>query len=83
MVWKSKLFWQKSGDEAEVVQCPFNYSCHIMQLRRNFSQMRRIETKCTNKNAKLYYFCLFVMKFENGVGRRQTLKEDLKPDRII
>ena len=24
MIWKSQLFWKKFGDEAEVVQCPFN-----------------------------------------------------------
>ena len=24
MVEKSQLFWKKSGDEAEIVQCPFN-----------------------------------------------------------
>ena len=36
MEYKSQLFWKKSGDEAEVVQCPFNMIKTNQEKRSNY-----------------------------------------------
>ena len=55
MVSKSQLFWKKSGDEAEVVQCPFKNN-NLLSFQETLKAFMPITFSSPRAKLEVVYF---------------------------